>query len=289
MSRIISGKVRLDPQHVDLLKCRPRNRSKRCGPRRRRNGVRPGGGSGTDRRKTISGDPHRLQQVFWNLLTNAVKSHPAHKGGDVRIRLHPHQLSRRSWKSSDTGEGIDPAFLPFLFLTDSSKPTHRRPAGTAAWAWASRSSGNWWNCTGETFPPPVKGAAMERNYYGPTTPLGTGQNPTRESNVTTKACCLNRESHSSSHSSRRLRAFTCWWWTTNRMRANSSSDLLHHAGATVSMAASAAEALERIASRPSGRAGSLRSSACPKEDGYSLIQKIALIDEGRGERSRPLP
>jgi Signal transduction histidine kinase len=60
----------------------------------------------------ISGDSDRLQQVVWNLLTNAIKFTP--REGCVRITLErqqPHVLIR----VSDTGQGISPEFLPYMF------------------------------------------------------------------------------------------------------------------------------------------------------------------------------
>jgi PAS domain S-box-containing protein len=61
---------------------------------------------------TISGDPDRLQQVVWNLVSNAIKFTP--KGGRVQVRLERIN-SRVEITISDTGEGIDPEFLPYVF------------------------------------------------------------------------------------------------------------------------------------------------------------------------------
>jgi signal transduction histidine kinase len=57
-------------------------------------------------------DPGRLQQVFVNLLTNAVQFTPAGGRITVSLRTQPHDLEVRI---DDTGAGIDAAFLPFVF------------------------------------------------------------------------------------------------------------------------------------------------------------------------------
>jgi len=60
----------------------------------------------------ISGDAARLQQVVWNLLTNAVKFTP--KGGQVTVELR--QLDGLAEiRVIDTGKGINPQFLPHVF------------------------------------------------------------------------------------------------------------------------------------------------------------------------------
>jgi signal transduction histidine kinase/ActR/RegA family two-component response regulator len=60
----------------------------------------------------IRGDPDRLQQVFWNLLTNAVKFTPP--GGAVRVTIARDESSI-AVGVSDTGVGIAPEFLPLVF------------------------------------------------------------------------------------------------------------------------------------------------------------------------------
>ena len=61
---------------------------------------------------TVSGDPDRLQQVVWNLLSNAVKFTP--EGGRVQISL---VRSKRAAKIvvADSGRGIEPEVLPHVF------------------------------------------------------------------------------------------------------------------------------------------------------------------------------
>src|SRR5262245_9518250 len=57
-------------------------------------------------------DPNRFQQVIWNLVQNAVKFTPA--GGAVEIRLR-YPKGQAEIEVIDTGVGIAPEFLPFVF------------------------------------------------------------------------------------------------------------------------------------------------------------------------------
>jgi PAS domain S-box-containing protein len=126
MSRIISGKVRLDVQPVDLAAV----------VQGVIDTVRPAAEAKTIRVQAvleplpgpISGDPNRLQQVFWNLLTNAIKFTP--KNGRVQVTLQ-RVNSHVEVVVSDTGEGIAADFLPFVFdrFRQADATTSRRHGG----------------------------------------------------------------------------------------------------------------------------------------------------------------
>lgn len=76
----------------------------------------------------ISGDPDRLQQIVWNLLSNAIKFTP--EEGRVELQLSRFN-STVQIKVSDTGEGIEEEFLPFVFerFRQANGTTTRRHGG----------------------------------------------------------------------------------------------------------------------------------------------------------------
>jgi PAS domain S-box-containing protein len=76
----------------------------------------------------IAGDFERLQQVVWNLLSNAIKFTP--KGGRVQLVLE-RVNSHIEIRVTDTGRGLDPEFLPYIFnrFTQGEAVTTRTHGG----------------------------------------------------------------------------------------------------------------------------------------------------------------
>jgi signal transduction histidine kinase/ActR/RegA family two-component response regulator len=110
MTSIISGKVRLDMQRVDLSRI-AEAAVESIAPEAETKGVRLG--KKIDMAAgLVSGDQHRLQQVICNLLSNAIKFTP--KGGDVEV-LVARSGSQIEATIKDSGVGIQPEFLPYVF------------------------------------------------------------------------------------------------------------------------------------------------------------------------------
>lgn len=127
LSRVTSGKLRLNVKPVTLIHLldaaidahNPVMQHKRISLNRQLDESEP---------TAVLGDPDRLQQVFGNLLSNAVKFTPG--GGSISVRLARESgLIRIS--VSDTGDGIDPEFLPHVFerFRQADSTSSRRHSG----------------------------------------------------------------------------------------------------------------------------------------------------------------
>ncbi|WP_437805162.1 ATP-binding protein [Sorangium sp. So ce1078] len=110
MSRIVSGKLRLDVQPVDLpAVVQAALEAVKLAAEAKGIAVV----SGVDpEASALRGDPARIQQVAWNLLSNAVKFTPA--GGRIDVALR-RAGAHAELSVTDTGPGIAPQFLPHLF------------------------------------------------------------------------------------------------------------------------------------------------------------------------------
>ncbi|MEO8991357.1 MAG: ATP-binding protein [Nitrosospira sp.] len=110
MSSIISGKVRLDMQQLDVVSLietavesiKPTAQAKGVALHKK---IAP-------RISPIMGDLNRLQQVFWNLLSNSLKFTP--KGGKIEVVVEQ-SSSFLEIRINDSGLGIAPAFMPYVF------------------------------------------------------------------------------------------------------------------------------------------------------------------------------
>ena len=125
MSRIVSGKLLLDVRPVSLVEIL----------RASIDTVAPAIEAKKLRLETnfadhvmLNGDAARLQQVFWNLLVNAVKFTPS--GGVIRVFTRG-LGALVEVGISDSGQGIEPEFLPLLFdrFTQADASTKRQHGG----------------------------------------------------------------------------------------------------------------------------------------------------------------
>jgi signal transduction histidine kinase/CheY-like chemotaxis protein len=110
MSRMITGHLRLDLRRVDLATV-VRAAMDSARPAAEAKGLQLGVEL-DPQVGPISGDPDRLQQVVWNLLTNSVKFTP--KGGRIDVSLAV-DGSEAVLRVTDTGIGIGPDLLPHVF------------------------------------------------------------------------------------------------------------------------------------------------------------------------------
>lgn len=127
MSRIISGKIRLDVQPLDIVGL-VQSAIETVRPAAEAKGIELVASLASLDGVTVTGDSNRLHQVLWNLLSNAVKFTP--RGGYVGVRLE-RLGAQLQLEIKDSGEGIAPEFLGFVFdrFRQADASTTRRHGG----------------------------------------------------------------------------------------------------------------------------------------------------------------
>jgi CheY-like chemotaxis protein/two-component sensor histidine kinase len=216
----------------------------------------------------VMGDANRLQQVFWNLISNAVKFTP--KGGQVQVLLQ-RAASQLEVSVIDTGEGIAADFLPFVFdrFRQADATTTRRYGGLGLGLSIVKQLVE------------LHGGSVQVASAGP----GRGATftvhlpaPTGASNVTTDA---TSEQHAAlSNASGLLPQEACERLSEVRVLAvDDESDargllrrLLEDCGAKVVLAESAADAFEKFVADPPDVL--ISDVGMPGEDGYTLMRRI---------------
>ena len=274
MSRIISGKVRLDVQAIDLPTVLHESIETLRATAEAKGvhlqvAVNPFAGP-------ISGDPNRLQQVFWNLLSNAIKFTP--KGGKVQILLE-RVNSELEIRMIDTGEGIAAEFLPYVFerFQQGDASTTRRHGGLGL---------------GLAI---VKQLVELHDGHVRVQSAGMGQGTTFTVILPLKAAYAESEQERRHPRTaiRESRPFPdISLANAHVLVVDDELDsrdlvkrLLAMAGARVSLACSAPEAMERIvAERPDVLVCDV---GMPGEDGYSLIRRLRTLEAEQQESALP--
>jgi signal transduction histidine kinase/ActR/RegA family two-component response regulator len=275
VSRIITGKLRLEVQAVELAAVietaidvlRPAAEAKEitfqakldyfAGP--------------------VSGDPNRLQQVAWNILSNAVKFTP--KGGRVEVLLE-RVNSNIEITVTDTGIGISPEFLPYVFdrFRQADASLSRRHGGLGL------------------------GLAIVRNlvelHDGSVSIYSGGEKqgttfkislPLMATHVTNGASACGEQIEPATisyglpiNSPQSLAGLHLLVVDDDLDARRLMTEILMRCGAEVTAVASAAEALEALESlKPHLLVSDIEM---PDEDGYSLIRKVRKMEAQREER-----
>jgi PAS domain S-box-containing protein len=217
----------------------------------------------------IMGDTHRLQQVVWNLLSNAVKFTP--KGGRVQVvaTLGPSEVEI---SVSDTGKGISPEFLPYVFdrFRQADGATTRSSGGLGlglsivrelvnlhggSVAVASDGEGR-----GATFSVRLPLAVMRK---------GKALTPREQAAVPSELTCPPQ-----------LAGMVVLVVDDEQDSRDMLAALLRHCGVEVIAVGSAAQARAAIADQVPDVL--LSDVGMPDEDGYTLVAQVRALPPGRG-------
>ena len=259
MSRITSGKVRLNVRPIDLSSILHRS-IETIGSTAEAKGIQLKlvTDSGLE---LISGDPDRLQQVFCNLLDNAIKFTPP--SGEVLVLLKRVD-SKIEVSFIDTGDGIAPEFLPHVFdrFKQADPSTTRRHGGLGL------------------------GLAIVKQlvklHGGDVSASSEGVGKGTTFTVCLPLAVVDSESEEKTHPVLPQASLA----NVHILVVDDEPDarelvkrMLEMAGSEVSMAGSASEAIESILiSRPDVLVCDI---GMPEEDGYSLIRQVRDLEEGQ--------
>jgi signal transduction histidine kinase/ActR/RegA family two-component response regulator len=214
----------------------------------------------------VSGDPGRLQQVVGNLLANAVKFTP--EGGRVRVSLE-HVGAVARVRVSDTGSGIEPQVLPFIFerFRQADSTSTRKQKGLGLGLAIARHLVE------------LHGGTIEAASAGE----GKGATFTVSLPLILSEPAAVARAEERASPSATLEGITVLVVDDEEDAREAMTVLLGQAGARVFSVPSAAEALETMArTRPDVL---LSDIAMPGEDGYALIRRVRSLPVEQGART----
>ncbi|MEP6911810.1 MAG: ATP-binding protein [bacterium] len=272
-SRIISGKLRLEVRPVELASVvetaidvvRPAADAK---------GIRlqlvldPKAGP-------VPGDADRLQQIMWNLLSNAIKFTP--KGGRVQVRLGRIN-SHVEIAVSDSGQGISPDFLPFVFerFLQADNTTTRRHGGVGLGLAISRHLAE---LHGGTISAESAGEGQGTTFTLKL-PLISVYNSASELQVTQEQRQTRNGPGEQFATLPRLDGLRVLVVDDESDARNLLTTVLSQSGAQVTAVATVTDALEKLKLIKPDLL--LSDIEMPDEDGYSLIRKVRSLAKNQG-------
>ena len=268
VSRIVTGKLRIQVRPVDLAAIvdeaievvQPAAMAKKISLDI----------SITARPAMTSGDPDRLQQIVWNVMSNAVKFTPA--GGEVKVRLVQAQGYRLTVR--DSGPGIEPRFLPHVFeaFRQADGTASREHGGLGLGLAIAKQLVELHGGTIHAYSS-GRGTGATFEIYLPSIVAAQPVDPIRE---TIAATALPAASVDDSLL-RNVRVLVVDDEADARLLLETT---LSQYGADVTIAASAAEALQAIERDVPDVL--LSDVGMPHEDGYSLIRRVRARAPGAG-------
>jgi PAS domain S-box-containing protein len=274
-SRIISGKIRLDVDKVDLALV-VEAAIDVVSPSADAKGIRlqkildPKAGP-------VSGDRERLQQVMWNLLSNAVKF--TSKGGRVQVRL-ARVNSSVEITVSDTGQGISAEFLPFVFdrFRQADSTTTRRLSGLGLGMAITR---HLVELHGGTIKAESPGEGQGASFIL-RLPVMIVHNAEHLLKATAERQRATGEDQTPPVELARLDGVHVLIVDDEQDARELLTTILKQSGADVTTASGVADALERLKLvKPDLLVSDIEMA---NEDGYSLIRKVRVLEEGLKRR-----
>jgi len=235
---------------------------------------------------SISGDAARLEQVIWNLVSNAVKF--TDTGGKVKVRLEradPYvQIT-----VSDTGKGIKPAHLPHIFerYWQSDDSGKRRAGGLGLGLSFVR---HIVELHGGTVRAESEGEGKGAKFiislpYRAVRLQNMGEAPAAARAQTANDLAgpdRAGKNHGTIHFPSTLNGLLALIVDDEQDARNLVAAILRQYGAQVLIAASAAEALQLIRESPRMPDLLISDISMPEEDGYSLIRKVRALPQDKG-------